>query len=364
MVRRLTWSALSLVAVVLIPLAWANDPPAVESAPAKTDEPVAGDDADQTAKSSEDQFLRIRRDSEGKPLALETAIVRYVPVSGDGPTVDLIGAVHIGEETYYRALNKRFEGYDALLYELVARKGDAVPDLRKKSRMPSAIGSMQKMMQNMLGLSYQLEGIDYSAKNFVHADMSPEEFAQSMKERNESFLKMYFRMMGYSAARSAIDNGGGTSDVDMLSALFDDDRDWKLKRMMAEQMGDLDSQSGALEGSNGSTILTERNKKALEVLKTTLDEGSKKSIGIFYGAAHLPDFEERLLREFGMKRAGTEWMVAWALEPEVLAEAEKADLAPAKDETKTEAPQSSKRKAAEPKVDEKAAESATADDGK
>ena len=38
-------------------------------------------------------------------------------------TIDLIGAVHIGEKAYYDKLNKEFEQYDVLLYELVAPEG-------------------------------------------------------------------------------------------------------------------------------------------------------------------------------------------------------------------------------------------------
>ena len=41
-------------------------------------------------------------------------------------TVDLIGAVHIGDIAYYDELNKQFTQYDALLYELVAPPGTVV----------------------------------------------------------------------------------------------------------------------------------------------------------------------------------------------------------------------------------------------
>ena len=34
------------------------------------------------------------------------------------PTVDLVAAVHIAEKSYYEQLNREFEGYDAVLYEL------------------------------------------------------------------------------------------------------------------------------------------------------------------------------------------------------------------------------------------------------
>jgi hypothetical protein len=67
-----------------------------------------------------------------------------------------------------------------------------------------------------------------------------------------------------------------------------------------------------LEGKDGSTILTERNRKAFEVLDRELKAGKKK-LGVFYGAAHLPDMEKRLLNDFGMKRSGERWVTAWSL---------------------------------------------------
>ena len=60
---------------------------------------------------------------------LETSITRYELKNADGKTVtvDLIGAVHVGEKEYYEALNKRFEQYDSMLYELVAPEGTVIP---------------------------------------------------------------------------------------------------------------------------------------------------------------------------------------------------------------------------------------------
>jgi len=84
-----------------------------------------------------------------------------------------------------------------------------------------------------------------------------------------------------------------------------------LKRVVAEQFEDLDGAMGALDGPEGSTLLTERNKKALEVLKQDIDDGQRR-LAIFYGAGHMPDMAERLENEFSLKRQGDEqWLTAW-----------------------------------------------------
>ena len=55
------------------------------------------------AKKSHEHFMRIRKNYRGQTMALETSITRYElkNAAGEAVTVDLIGAVHIGEKEYY-----------------------------------------------------------------------------------------------------------------------------------------------------------------------------------------------------------------------------------------------------------------------
>jgi hypothetical protein len=67
-----------------------------------------------------------------------------------------------------------------------------------------------------------------------------------------------------------------------------------------------------LEGPKGSTIIAERNKVALGVLRKQLAAGTRR-IAIFYGAGHMPDFEKRIGQDFGLVPVETRWLVAWNL---------------------------------------------------
>jgi len=257
-------------------------------------------------------------DDQGKMRGMQTAIVRYATVpSKDGKKsqpveVDLIGAVHIGDIAYYRTLNDRFKQYDALLYELVAPEGTVVKPGRGTSNA-HPVGAMQNAIKNVLELDHQLEYVDYTRPNFVHADMSPDEFAQSMKDRNESFLQMYFRLMGQAMAQqSAIADKGGASDFDLISALFAEDRPRRLKMVLGKQLSEMESLMVSFGGEQGSAIISERNKKALGVLKKELAEG-KKHIGIFYGAGHLNDMDARLRKDFNLEPVSITWLTAWNL---------------------------------------------------
>ncbi len=283
-----------------------------------TDCPVPGDQ--ENAEASATKYLRLRYDEAEQPQSLETAIVRFVPTGPEhaGVTVDLIAAVHIGERDYYDELNRQFEKYDALLYELVAPEGTRVPKGGGRSR--HVLSLLQDGMKNMLELESQLAHVDYERENFVHADMSPEEFARSMRARNENVFTIFTRMLRQSMAAQA-KNPSRTSDVDLLRALFDKDRAWTLKRVMAEQFEDLETSMKAFEGPEGSTLIAERNKVALSVLAEQLELG-KKRLGIFYGAGHMNGMERRLVAEFPFRRDSQRWLVAWDLRAPEPADAE------------------------------------------
>jgi hypothetical protein len=258
-----------------------------------------------------DQYIRLTRDAEDRPLALETALVRFQAAEGQDDTlrIDLIGAIHIADKSYFAELNRLFRKYDVVLYELVAPEEDNVP---MPGRNPGgAIGGMQVGMKTMLDLAFQLDEIDYSVENFVHADMTPQEFAQAMRDRNESFAGMFFRIMGRSMSVQANDPFS-TGDLRMLTAMFAPDRARRMKLIMAEQFAEMEDHLDIFDGPDGSTIVTDRNSKALEVLRRKMAAGHK-SIAIFYGAGHLADFQRRLQEEFGMKHTGTDWVSAWSL---------------------------------------------------
>ncbi len=265
------------------------------------------------AASEADQFIRLQRDANQRPLALKTAIIRFVPADSpeSGVFVDLVGVIHVGEASYYRELNRRFRAYDAVLYELVAPEEARVPV--PGERPGTLVGGVQLGMTAMLDLDYQLDHIDYTAPNMVHADMTPEEFARSMRARNESFSGYFFRMLGRSLGEQARDPLG-SNDLRMLAAMLAPDRAQRMKLILAEEFAELGGELDLFDGPEGSTIVTERNAKALEVLRREFAAG-KRRLAIFYGAGHLADFQRRLQADFGMQRAAVEWVPAWSLTP-------------------------------------------------
>ena len=254
------------------------------------------------------EFVRVLKRG-GVPKALQTAVATYrKPGAVDGVEVVLVGAVHIGEAAYYHKLNELFKTYDALLYELVSEPGMGVPDPEERGISP--ISTIQVGMKNSLELTFQLDEIDYAAKNFVHADMTPNEFFDTMEARQEGVLQMFFRSLGSGIAMQSAGKGG---DVGLLAALVSDDRAKGLRRAFAEQLQMMDGQMAAITGEDGkSTLITERNAKAFKVLDAQIKAGKKK-LGIFYGAGHLKDMHQRLIDDYGMELVETKWLDAWGL---------------------------------------------------
>jgi len=272
----------------------------------------------ETAKAERNDFIRLTRDDTNEPVALQTAIRTYKPRDGfSSLRVDLIGAVHVGDKEYYQQLNKRFEDYDVVLYELVAPKGTVVPKGgggNKRSSNP--ISMLQGMTKDMLNLASQMEEVDYTKSNFVHADMSPTEMTETMKKRGDTPMTVALSAMAEMMRQSNLkqQQAEALPQNELLdnpfSLLFDKQRDTKLKLMMAEQFADLGTD--AMGSTISELLVKDRNAAAMKVFQKELTKGRKR-IGIFYGAAHLPDFEDRLEKDFDLVRDKTNWLSAWDL---------------------------------------------------
>lgn len=272
--------------------------------------PLFAAEKPQVEGKAEAGYIRFREHDKG--AAMEVAVIQ-MKNSKTGAQVDLIGAVHIGDKAYYEELNKIFKGYDRVLYEMVKPKKMDPAKPRDPKRKQSGISTLQNFMGEKLELEFQLDIVDYGAKNFVHADMTPTQFAKRQKARGESMLSIMFK--SFQQEMAAKRKGGGVAQVstaELLRALFSPNFAVEMKYIFAKQFQEMERISAGLDTDEGSVILTERNDVALKVLKKELASGHKK-LAIFYGAAHLPDMKEKLFKDFGYQQTGTKWVIAWDL---------------------------------------------------
>jgi hypothetical protein len=243
--------------------------------------------------------------------SLQTADVEFR--NANGVSVHLVGAIHIGEKGYYDSLNKDFQGYDAVLYEMVKPKDAPPPGPGDGEKSGSAISQFQRFLKNVLDLDFQLDDIDYTAANFVHADLDKETFEKMQEERGETFEMIFMRMVMKAMTDPQVMNNAAAADSgdDLVAILTHPDMERQIKVVLARQLGSMDISAMGLDGPDGSVLVTERNKAALKALEETLAAGKKK-IAIFYGAAHMTDMSKRL-EAMGFSPVATQWNVAWDL---------------------------------------------------
>lgn len=252
----------------------------------------------------------IRFAEDGRSARLETAIRTFTLPSGQ--RVDLIGAVHIADDSYYQRLNQRFREYDAVLFELV---GD--PRGLTQARLQSGgsgISSVQQSVATYLDLTFQLGAIDYSAKNMVHADTSLEEFAQMQKDRGENMLTLFVRamnaQMGSGASQAAMRE---LDTFGLIRILMSPDSAAEFKKALAKVFDQTEAMTASMEGKDGSVVLSGRNAVANAKLLEVLANRQQRHVAVFYGGAHMPGMEATLANEMKAKISGEEWLAAWTM---------------------------------------------------
>ena len=276
--------------------------------------------SDSRTKSSSDQKKEVKtkyiqfRTEKGKPKAMQTAVSRFAADDGKSKvTVDLVGVVHIGDKSYYQAINKLLKEYDVVLYELVAPDDEKITN-KKLAGSDNPLRMLQAMPQKMMGLDSQLENIDYEAKNFVHADLTPEEIAKKMAERGESTMTVVLDTLSEVIKKQNLSGQGQGSASDAAQAnplaMFGDPG--KMKLMLAKQFVDSEALDMGLGTALNRILIQDRNEEAMKELSRQVFAGHKK-VAIFYGAAHMPDFEKRLAKDYGLKLKSQKWLDAWDL---------------------------------------------------
>jgi hypothetical protein len=252
-------------------------------------------------------FIRFVESASGD--SLQTAIVRYQ--RDDGVKVDLVGAVHVADRAYFDALNRRFTAYEAVLYELVGGPHPGTDQLRAGAAEERLawLGRLQETLRRSLELEGQLESVDYSASNFVHADLTTEAFFASQRERQESFFGLWLKALQVQQAAAGDRPQPGL--VALLHILLSGDSATEMKRLIGREFDSLEPLLAGVETGGGTVIVGERNRHALEVLQREIRNGRRK-LAIFYGAAHLPDLETRLWA-LGFRRATIDYLKAWNL---------------------------------------------------
>ena len=243
--------------------------------------------------------------------SLQTAINTYRNAAGI--SVELVAAIHIADPAYYEELNAHFANRDRVLFELVA-DADQRPSRNTTQQEASGLSLLQRAFAGLLGLGFQLQVIDYSAQNFVHADMNPAELQAAMAAKNENFFSLVMAVaLAQMQSMEADTEIQTTSMVQLMAALSADNRRDAFKYLLATELarGDALTIDPALETQ--LTLIGDRNRIALQRLEESLEDTDIRTISLFFGAAHIAGLERELLGTLGFQLVDQRWLTAWSI---------------------------------------------------
>ncbi len=272
---------------------------------AAAQEPTAGE---------EFRFVRFIDGDEQWQGELQTAIVSFK--NSKGVQLNLVAAIHLGETAYYEGLNDYFLSQDVVLYELVA-EANQIPVRDNRNNSPSVIGFIQQVLANFLDIGFQLNEINYSVDNFLHADLTPSQLTALMASNNENFFTMFLNLalaqMAYKQTTSNSNSLSSFNMLSLLSALNADNQNNVFKYLFARELGRSGGVIVGAELEQQLTMLGDRNDAALRVLREALRNEEYQQISIFYGAAHMPGIEREISSSMGFNRTNSQWQSAWVI---------------------------------------------------
>ena len=252
-------------------------------------------------------FIRI--DQDDTHARLQTSITSY---QKDNKTVTLIGAIHIGDAEYYQTLNQEFTNHDALLFELIGGEniaknlnGKPRPAQEPDGRPAEGLRDLYNTFASTMQLAQQIDLVDYTPPHFIHADLTAAEYARVTAEKGDDLLSFALETSVNTSEITEKPFGGMNMGIVMRAILSGDGSAMKLEYMKLMEQGD--ESSAAITGQN--IVIDDRNTKCFQVLAKELAT-EKNTFGIFYGAAHFPDMEERL-NALGFKKVEHRWITAW-----------------------------------------------------
>ena len=286
---------------------------------------VAGVPLSVRADTVDRSFTRIVPARGQRGEQLQTAIMQYeLPSTAGRPAarVALVATLHLAEPGYYEQLSKRLMSYDRVLYELVLSDDKPVIS-RGIGHLISVYVTafVLNYVEDTFNLAFQLDVIDYSKRNFVHADVTEDdleaEYARLAANPELAALPPAVTGDSSAGAYSVDEFLERELSIDNLLRILFSSGEQRLNRvrsllahaLLIEEDADLNP-----------VILRFRNNHVLKVLSRALTERGaggggqgKRTVAIFYGAAHMPDLAATLRRSYRAKLVSVEWLPAWFL---------------------------------------------------
>ena len=253
--------------------------------------------------------------TEPDTYIFQTGYRVFKPASGEGPEVELLGAIHVGERAYYQQLQKHMDAAECVLYEGVKDETKTYKKLTPEEKAKEAAGTAYQKFANLTGRSYQKLNIDYERKQSENCDMT----IQQMRAILDAEVAL--------GGQGAVDATRAIKKFSFIIKLMRGDStlfnlaiwvqrmsynkaDLRLKEVL-HACEDKQLADPLLNSRLYKLLVEDRNDHVIKELSHRLKTHSKvKKFLVIYGAAHLPGMEKSLL-ELGYVPSGPiKWLEA------------------------------------------------------
>ncbi|RME77023.1 MAG: hypothetical protein D6785_13095 [Planctomycetota bacterium] len=287
---------------------------------------------------------------------LETPVVDYQK-KGSNVKIRMVGAVHIGDKEYYQALQKILDKSDLVLYEGVHFSKD-------KRKVDPTSHDLYGLIGEIMGMTDQLGSINYNRKHWIQCDRmtdprfmpripgkdgklkSPDQLYETQRKAFEK-LKLRERVRMVKRELAPFISPFKLEDIlkhryalymiqmkDMGSSFENGIQTLKKVKKVLKRLELVAPENQfirqAIKGIETSIeifqkqmkmqikmLITDRNIYVMEALEKHLKRiGNPKkpfTLSVFYGVAHLHDFDQRLAR-LGYKPVKKVWIKAWRID--------------------------------------------------
>ena len=275
-----------------------------------------------TVSSNPAPYLRIAQ-PRTNVTELQVAVRQFMPRQSGQPILWLAGVSHVGESNYYARLQKLLDAQGLVLFEGVTDRASRAAGRKTFNQSEDELGSLQNTMAASLGLAFQLDTIDYDRSNFRNSDLTIEQIAQLIAKEGpagqpsktaQEFQNLMELMQGDSLIGALV--GAGMKLIGSSPKL-----QAMMKLAMIEMLGRFKGDMSQFQGLPPEfqrlieILIRARNEVVLKDLEAELNRKSPpKSIAIFYGAAHMEDFERRLTRDLHYRPGREEWFPAFSVD--------------------------------------------------
>lgn len=236
----------------------------------------------------------------------------WVLVSQEQPAIlVLIGVVHIGEPSYYHQLKDILHDCDLVYYEGIqwddgwdrVGSGEWIG-----SNMIGWNGELDRIREMQLEYSERLGLVDQNSillpeSHWQNADASIDEFNRIVREYNERILSL--------DKKSNETEGMENKELEPEKQL-ETDPIIRQRLYLATEIANSARKINSEAYKDAFELLVyKRNRIAMKKISSSFGEAS--TIGLLYGAAHMPDFLNTLQKKWGYQVVNHKWIPAWSL---------------------------------------------------